>query len=188
MRHSASRSQMIGLLLSGAAALVLILWARRQMPLHRVVALYGLGGVAGAVRRRSARAGSSGWPCPPRSSCSGLLEEAGSGPRSRGRGDRARGSSACSTDYRSYFAFCLLAATLTVWQMRPTADETASRTAGGRRSSSAGMGIAVLPADVDADHRRGTSARRCRSVRRSRSRSRARCSPADGPSGRPRSS
>ncbi|HEY7071383.1 MAG TPA: hypothetical protein VH479_14750 [Acidimicrobiales bacterium] len=41
--------QSIGLLASGVAALVLILWARTELPLHRVVLLYGAGAVAGAL-------------------------------------------------------------------------------------------------------------------------------------------
>lgn len=113
----ASRMQMTGLMLSGASALVLILWARREIPLHRVVALYGFGGVASALvdGRLSWKYGVA---LPATFLILGLLERSGS---------RARvalvvaglGIVGVLDDYRSYFAFCLMAATLTMWQARP---------------------------------------------------------------------
>ncbi len=115
---AAGRIHMLGLLLSGAAAFVLVLWARRQIPLHRVVALYGLGGVVGGRRRGSARAGSSASPSPRRSSSLGLVEASGSRIRAAAV-VAALGVYGVFDGYRSFFAFCLLAATLTVWQMRP---------------------------------------------------------------------
>jgi hypothetical protein len=115
--NPASRVQMTGLLLSGAGALVLILWARREIPLHRVVALYGLGGVASAVvdGRLSWKYGVA---LPATFLILGLMERSGSRLRVAVV-VTALGIVGLLDDYRSYFAFCLLAATLTVWQTRP---------------------------------------------------------------------
>ncbi len=118
--NASSRSQMLGLLLSGAAGFCLILWARREIPLHRVVALYGLGGVMGALAD-----GRVSWKygvaLPATFLVLGILE--GSGSRLRCVvAVTALGFIGALDDYRSYFAFCLLAATLTVWQMRPVAE------------------------------------------------------------------
>jgi hypothetical protein len=113
----AGRNQMLGLLLSGAAAFVLILWARLEMPLYRVVALYGFGGVVGAVLdgRMSWKFGVA---LPATFLILGLLERSGLRVRCV-VATMALGLFGVMDDYRSYFAFCLLAATLTVWQMRP---------------------------------------------------------------------
>jgi hypothetical protein len=111
---------MLGLLLSGAASFGLILWARQQIPLHRVVALYGAGGVMGALidGRVSWKYGVA---IPATFLVLGLLE--GSGSRLRGAvAVTILGFVSVLDDYRSFFAFCLLAATLTVWQMRPVSD------------------------------------------------------------------
>jgi hypothetical protein len=124
--NPASRVQMTGLLLSGAAALVLILWARREIPLHRVVALYGFGGVVGAVvdGRISWKYGVA---LPATFLVLGLLERSGSRVRVA-LAVTALGIVGVLDDYRSYFAFCLLAATLTMWQTRPPgADRPLSR-------------------------------------------------------------
>lgn len=122
---SASRAQMLGLLLSGAAALVLVLWARREMPLHRVVALYGLGGVLGAVvdGRLSWKFGVA---LPATFLILGLLERGGSRWRTV-IAITLLGLFGAADDYRSYFAFCLLAATLTLWQLRPAATDDRPR-------------------------------------------------------------
>jgi hypothetical protein len=115
--NPASRVQMTGLLLSGAAALVLILWARRVIPLHRVVALYGLGGVASAVVD-GRLTWKHGVALPATFLILGLMERSGSRVRVAVV-VIALGIVGVLDDYRSYFAFCLLAATLTVWQTRP---------------------------------------------------------------------
>lgn len=50
--HSVSatlRVQSIALLLSGTVAIGLVLWCRQHVPLHRIIGLYGLGSLAGAV-------------------------------------------------------------------------------------------------------------------------------------------
>jgi hypothetical protein len=119
--NQASRFQMTGLMLSGAAAFVLVLWARRELPLHRVVALYGIGGVASAVLD-GRLTWKFGVALPATFLILGLLERSGS---------RLRlavvvtllGVVGVADDYRSYFAFCLLAATLTIWQARPVAGD-----------------------------------------------------------------
>jgi hypothetical protein len=119
--NPASRVQMTGLLLSGAAALVLILWARREIPLYRVVALYGLGGVASAVvdGRLSWKFGVA---LPATFLILGLTERSGSRVRAAVV-VTVLGMVSVLDDYRSLFAFCVLAATLTVWQMRPRGAE-----------------------------------------------------------------
>ncbi|MEQ1786483.1 MAG: hypothetical protein ABL966_05475 [Acidimicrobiales bacterium] len=118
---SSSRVQMLGLLLSGAAALALLLWARQEMPYHRVVALYGLGGVVGALAE-----GRVSWKygvaVPATFLVLGLVERSGSRARSL-LAVILLGLAGAMDDYRSYFAFCLLAAALTLWQMRPVAED-----------------------------------------------------------------
>jgi hypothetical protein len=104
------------LLLSGVAGLVLLLWARLWVPLHRVVALYGLGGLAGAVFE-----GNLSWKyalvVPTIYLVLGLVE---------GRPDRllpvaaivVLGVSGALFEARSVFGLSLLAAMLTLWQHR----------------------------------------------------------------------
>ena len=181
--NTASRTQQIGLLLSGVAAFIVILWARQEMPLHRVIALYGLGG----LMQRRVSSGAPSWKygvaLPTTFVTLGLL----GGRRLRlllRRGRRRLRLTGSLDDYRSFFAFCLLAATLTVWQARP--QPTRRATAGARRSSSAGSALAAYLLPQHAAHRRLPRLRRERRGPPSRSRRRARCSPADGRSGRHR--
>ena len=136
----ASRQQMLGLLLSGAASFVLILWARRLMPLYRVVALYGLGGVMSAVLD-GRLTWKFGVALPATFLILGLLEKHESRVRSA-VAITLLGFVGVMDDYRSYFAFCLLAATLTVWQLRP-ADEDGVRNRWWPAFLIAGMGTAM---------------------------------------------
>ena len=122
--RAAGRLHMLGNLLSGASALVLVLWARRLIPLHRVVALYGLGGVVGGLVE-----GRLGWKfgiaIPATFLALGLVEASGSRDRPVAV-VAALGVYSVFDGYRSFFACCVLAATLTVWQMRPN-DEGRER-------------------------------------------------------------
>jgi hypothetical protein len=109
--------QVIGLLASGIAALVLLLWARTELPLNRVVLLYGAGALVGAVVD-----GDLSWKfnlaMPTALIVLALL-------------DRERpsvvpavailviGILAAADDGRSLFGATVLAATLAVWQLRP---------------------------------------------------------------------
>jgi hypothetical protein len=119
------RAQAIGLLLSGIAALVLLLWARQAMPLHRAVALYGAGGVLGSFAT-----GHLSWKfalaLPTTLLALGMVE------RFRGRMAptvvvASMGVLGMLDDGRSFFGLCLLAATATMWQMRPGSRTTANR-------------------------------------------------------------
>ncbi len=118
--NQGSRVQMVGLLLSGMAAFVAVLWARQTMPLARVVALYGLGGVAGAVLD-GRLTWKFGVAIPATFLILGLLERRG--PRGKPIvGILVLGLVGVVDDYRSYFAFCVLAAALALWQIRPLDD------------------------------------------------------------------
>jgi hypothetical protein len=117
--NQASRFQMTGLLLTGGAAVVLVLWAREVLPLHRVVLLYGAGGLASAVLNGPV-SWKFGFALPTTFFVLGLLERAG--PRLKTAVViTILGLVGVLDGYRSYFAFCLLAATLTLWQARPAA-------------------------------------------------------------------
>ncbi len=111
------RTSWFGLILSGAAGMAIILWARANFPLHRVVLLYGLGSLAQAVMF-----GSMSWKFdlsePTTFVVLGLLE------RFRSRllpaiAVLVLGVFGILDEGRSFFGFCLIAATLTIWQMRP---------------------------------------------------------------------
>jgi hypothetical protein len=117
---ASNRVLMISVLLSGVAAFVLVLWARSLVPLHDVVLLYGLGGVLSA-----ASSGRFDWKVdlalPVTFLALGLAE------RSRRRWIPVvvvlgLGVAGALNEGRSYFAFCLLAAVLSLWQLRPSRD------------------------------------------------------------------
>jgi hypothetical protein len=116
-----NRVQMTGLLLSGISGLILVLWARQLIPLHRVVALYGLGGVAAALAD-GRWTWKFGVAVPATFLVIGVLERSGSRARPT-VAVIALGLVSVVDDYRSYFAFCLLAAMLGLWQLRPTGAE-----------------------------------------------------------------
>jgi hypothetical protein len=112
-----ARIQSTGLLLSGLAALVLLLWAREWMPAHRMVALYGAGGLAGAVYGLDLS-----WKyslsVPATFLALGLAERTGRRPLAVVV-VLAMGVSGIVEEGRSFFAFCVMAALLTLWQARP---------------------------------------------------------------------
>ena len=132
--------QSIGLLASGVAAFVLLLWARTQVPLHRVVLLYGVGALAGAVVSGDYR-----WKftlaMPAALIVLALLERTRSGliPAAA---MLAIGVLSVADEGRSLFGASVLVATLAVWQRRPQPSDRR-----GRRWSPivllAGVGVAV---------------------------------------------
>jgi hypothetical protein len=112
---TAVRRQSIGLLLSGIAVFALILWARSLLPIHRVVMLYGAGGVAGALL-----ASHVSWKydlaVPVTFLVLGVLER-GTSRLVPAIAVVGLGVLGIMDDGRSFFALCILAAALTVWQM-----------------------------------------------------------------------
>lgn len=123
--NASNRSTVIGVLLSGAAGLVLILWAREVIPLRRIVLLYGLGAFADGFVF-----GARDWKfdlvIPATFIALALVE------RSKSRvlpaiTVLAMGVTAIMDEGRSVFGFCLLASTLTLWQMRPSTATSAQR-------------------------------------------------------------
>jgi hypothetical protein len=118
--HHVSRAgslEAIALVMSFCAALVLLLWAGTKMPLHRVVLMYGAGALAAAVV-----AGDFRWKFtlaePTAMVVLALLERKRTGivPVLVMLGI---GILAVASDGRSLFGASILAATLTVWQLRP---------------------------------------------------------------------
>lgn len=111
-----NRLQLIGLVASGLAAMVILLWARRHLPTWAVAALYGTGGLFGAVVQ-----GSMSWKfslaAPATIVVVGLLER-----RSRlaaAAGLLGMGVVTLLDDGRAFLGFCVLAAVITMWQSRP---------------------------------------------------------------------
>ena len=109
------------LLLSGASTLVLLLWARTLVPLHRVVMLYGVGALGSAVIQ-----GQFSWKfdlaVPVTFLVLGFLEQF----RSRAIPAVAvlvLGVAGIIDEGRSFFGFCVLAATLTLLQIRPKSSD-----------------------------------------------------------------
>jgi hypothetical protein len=119
--NQAGRLQAMGLLASGIAAFGLLLWARSLMPLHRIVALYGAGALTSALVN-----GQLSWKfnlaVPTAFLVLGLLGRRGTGALPA-IAVLAIGVFAVLDDGRSLFATCLLAATLTIWQLRPRSQE-----------------------------------------------------------------
>jgi O-antigen ligase len=105
------------LLLSGLAALALLLWARRHLPLHRVIALYGLGGVMSVLV-----GGDIDWKfglgVPATYLLLGLAER-WSARLLSALVVAALALVGALSDGRSLVLFCALAFTLTLWQARP---------------------------------------------------------------------
>jgi hypothetical protein len=138
-----NRSQAIGLLASGIAAFGLVLWAGSQLPLHRIAMLYGAGALGSAIAN-----GALSWKfdlaVPTTFVVLGALER-----RRRGVLPAVAlltlGVLGVADEARSYFGVCLLAATLAIWQLRPT--RYPRRATGPHRwftvALLAGLGIAV---------------------------------------------
>ena len=111
------RAQGIALLLSGVAGLIVILWARQELSIQRVLVLFGVGALASHLL-----AGQTSWKfdlaVPTTLIVLGLVG------RSSRRAAPALaliglGVLGILDESRAFFGFCLLAATLTAWQMRP---------------------------------------------------------------------
>jgi len=110
-----------GLVLSGIAVLMLILWGRAHLPNHVVVGLFGVGGVLGAFAQ-----GHTNWKfdlaLPVTFVVLGLVERPGRryGPAAA---VLAIGVFSAFNEGRSLFGFCAVAALLTLWQARPGAAQ-----------------------------------------------------------------
>jgi hypothetical protein len=113
-----NRIQQIGLLGSGIAAFGLLLWAASQLPMHSIAMLYGVGALAGTIAN-----GETSWKfnlaVPTTFLVLGALERRRAGvlPAAAIVGLGVLG---VADEARSYFAVCVVAATLTIWQLRPT--------------------------------------------------------------------
>jgi hypothetical protein len=140
-----NRVQAIGLLGSGIAAFGLLLWAASQLPMHRIAMLYGAGALAGTIAN-----GELSWKfnlaVPTTFLVLGALERhrAGVVPAAAILGLGVLG---VADEARSYFAVCVVAATLTVWQLRPTRQARKTAATAHHRWFPvvllAGLGIAV---------------------------------------------
>ena len=114
------------LILSGLAAMIGLLWARRLVPLHRVVLLFGIGAVAHAVLFTE-----MSWKYdlvePLTYVVLGVVERF----RSRlvpAAAVLVMGLIGVINEGRSFFAFCVVAAMVTLWQIRPRGERTESST------------------------------------------------------------
>jgi hypothetical protein len=128
--NSYNRVAAITHLLSGIGAVALILWARKLMPLNRVVFFYGLGALAYPLVHHL-----HSWKfdlaVPTTYVVLGILEHY----RSRILPALAivgLGAIGIIADGRSYFGFCVLAATLTLLQIRPDRDRANTTKRAGR--------------------------------------------------------
>lgn len=108
----------VALLLSGLAAVVLILWARRILAMHWVLLAFGAGGLVGAIF-----GGGSTWKfdlaLPVTLLALGVVERPGRRVLPAAV-IAAAGVYSAFNDSRSLFAFCAMAALLSLWQSRPT--------------------------------------------------------------------
>jgi len=137
---ASKRTGSILLLLSGLAAMVLILWAREHLSPNRVILLFGLGSLVDALLF-----GSGSWKfdfaVPVTLVVLGILEHFRSHliPAAAVFG---LGVVGVLDEGRSLFGFCLIAATLTVWQMR-TASGTGRTSRWFPAALLAGMGLSI---------------------------------------------
>jgi hypothetical protein len=140
-----NRIQAIGLLASGVAAFGLLLWAGSQLPLHRVAVLYGAGALASTIAD-----GELSWKfnlaVPTTLVVLGAVERRRTGVLPA-LAVLALGVAGVADEARSYFGVCVLAATLTVWQLRPTPQARQAAATARHRwfpvALLAGLGIAV---------------------------------------------
>ena len=115
----------IAVLFSGLAVMVVLLWGRLLFPLHRVVGLYGVGALAGAFMGPE-------WSFKFTFAVPVTILVVGVLDRSPKRWIPAvaivlLGFVGILDEARSFFAFCILAASLTIWQSRPSTGRRASR-------------------------------------------------------------
>jgi hypothetical protein len=124
------RTSSITHLLSGVGAMALILWARTLMPLNRVIFFYGLGALANPFLHHTLS-----WKfdlaVPTTYVVLGLVEQY----RSRlvpAVAVLGLGAIGVVADGRSFAGFCVLAATLTILQIRPDRDRAGTERPKGR--------------------------------------------------------
>ena len=118
--HLGNQLGSVALLLSGIGAIGLLLWARTLLPLHQVVALYGAGAVACGLQQGDAVSWKFNLAVPVTFLVLGVIE---------GRQSRVvpavaiigLGLMGINDDARSYFGMCVLAAMLSLWQVRSRA-------------------------------------------------------------------
>jgi hypothetical protein len=137
-----NRVQAIGLLGSGIAAFGLLLWAASQLPMDRIAVLYGAGALAGTIAN-----GELSWKynlaVPATFLVLGAVERRRAGVLPAAA-ILVLGVVGVADEARSYFGVCLVAATLTIWQLRPTAaTPTPARYRWFPVVLLAGLGIAV---------------------------------------------
>jgi hypothetical protein len=126
-----NRTASIAHVLSGVAATGLILWARRLMPLHRLIFLYGVGALINPLMH-----GLHSWKFDLAVPTTYLVLGAIGSLKSRvipAATVFALGLVGIVADGRSYFGFCVLAATLTLLQIRPSSAKAAGRKESRRR-------------------------------------------------------
>lgn len=123
--NSGNRSTFTGVLLSGAAAIALLLWAREIIPLQRIVLLYGLGAFTHGFVFAD-RDWKFNLVIPATFVVLGIVEH-GKGRLIPAVAVLFMGVTAIMSEGRSVFGFCLLASTLTLWQLRPSSTTSAQR-------------------------------------------------------------
>ena len=115
--NSLVQTETIFLFLSGLAALVILLWAREVLPLHRIVVLYAVGALASDIL-----ASRMSWKydlsLPAALLVLGLMERHGI-RRASAAVLMGFGLIGVLNDSRSFIAFCAMAAALTLWELRP---------------------------------------------------------------------
>lgn len=126
-----SAQSFAGVLLGGVATMAFVLWARRSVPLHRVVLLYGIGTMA-----KTLAFGGTTWKFDLAVPVTLLV--LGVAGRWSNRAVSAGlivllGLVGVVNDSRSYFAFCVLAALLTAWQIVTSTDRAERVPVGVRR-------------------------------------------------------
>jgi hypothetical protein len=123
--NSQLQREAIAVLFSGLATMIVILWARLLLPLHRVAVLFGAGALIDALTSPN-----QGFKFTFALPITILLIGALDRLRSRWLAAIAiviLGFVGVLDEARSFFAFCILAAALTVWQLRPSTGRRANR-------------------------------------------------------------
>lgn len=109
-------------LLDGVAVMGLVLWARGMFPLHRVAALFGLGALAAAYLQ-TGRSWKFDLAVPTTILVIGALDRLGRHV-APAIAILVLGLYGILDEGRSYFAFCVTAAALTIWQLRPRGGQS----------------------------------------------------------------